>query len=81
MSSDVQDHKYQQNDNNNEDNTDNDPPAPPFSVTLKRSISLCQTESWLILLGIITIIGDIFSTIGENILMGRLIDAFTREST
>lgn len=65
----------------NEENSDNDPPAPPFIVTLKRTIALCKSEVLLILVGLIAIIGDIFSTIGENVLMGRLIDAFTREST
>jgi ABC-type multidrug transport system fused ATPase/permease subunit len=80
MSTDVQDHKTQQNENTDENNIEDDTPVPPFLVTLKRTISLCKTESFLILLGIIAIIGDIFSTIGENVIMGKLIDAFTREN-
>jgi len=80
MSAEAQDNLLQQNDDNNENDTDNDPPAPQLRVTLRRAISLCKSESLLIVLGTAAIIGDVLSTIGENILMGRLIDAFTRES-
>jgi hypothetical protein len=58
---------------------DNDIAAPSFIVTLKRTLSLCRSELFLIFLGVITIIGDILSTIGENKVIGRLIDVFTRE--
>lgn len=77
MSADAPDHKTS---NNEENETEDDTPAPPFLVTVKRTISLCRAESLMILLGIVAIIGDIFSTIGENVIMGKLIDAFTRES-